>query len=149
MFIDGGIGQVNSVKKVVDAFDIAIPVVGLAKDDSHRTRAVVFEDGSEQKLSGDRLLFSYAGNIQEEVHRFAITFHRGTRGKKMVRSVLEEIPNIGEKRRRGLMEHFRSIDNIKSASYDEIMEVSGMTSKAAENVIEFFSEKSNRFERKV
>lgn len=138
MFIDGGLGQVHAVKTVMDAFRLTIPVVGLAKDDAHRTRAVVFTDGSEIDLKAEPLLFSYAGNIQEEVHRFAITFHRGTRGKKMTHSVLEEIPKIGPKRRKALMEKFRSIDAIRKASYEELMETEGMNSQAAESVLEFF-----------
>ena len=140
MFIDGGLGQVHAVKAVMDAFRLTIPVVGLAKDDAHRTRAVVFTDGSEIDLKSEPLLFSYAGNIQEEVHRFAITFHRGTRGKKMTHSVLEEIPKIGPKRRKALMEKFRSIDAIRQASYEELMETEGMNSKAAESVLEFFQQ---------
>lgn len=140
MFIDGGLGQVHAVKAVMDAFRLTIPVVGLAKDDAHRTRAVVFTDGSEIDLKSEPLLFSYAGNIQEEVHRFAITFHRGTRGKKMTHSVLEEIPKIGPKRRKALMEKFRSIDAIRKASYEELMETEGMNSKAAESVLEFFQQ---------
>ena len=79
MFIDGGLGQVHAVKAVLDAFRISIPVVGLAKDDSHRTRAVVFEDGHEIDLRDNRLLFSYCGTIQEEVHRFAITYMSGVK----------------------------------------------------------------------
>lgn len=140
MFIDGGLGQVHAVKAVMDAFRLTIPVVGLAKDDAHRTRAVVFTDGSEIDLNSEPLLFSYAGNIQEEVHRFAITFHRGTRGKKMTHSVLEEIPKIGPKRRKALMEKFRSIDAIRKASYEELMETEGMNSQAAESVLEFFQQ---------
>ncbi|MBN2936120.1 excinuclease ABC subunit UvrC [Mogibacterium sp.] len=140
MFIDGGLGQVHAVKTVMDAFRLTIPVVGLAKDDAHRTRAVVFTDGSEIDLKSEPLLFSYAGNIQEEVHRFAITFHRGTRGKKMTHSVLEEIPKIGPKRRKALMEKFRSIDAIRKASYEELMETEGMNSQAAESVLEFFQQ---------
>lgn len=140
MFIDGGLGQVHAVKAVMDAFRLTIPVVGLAKDDAHRTRTVVFTDGSEIDLKSEPLLFSYAGNIQEEVHRFAITFHRGTRGKKMTHSVLEEIPKIGPKRRKALMEKFRSIDAIRKASYEELMETEGMNSKAAESVLEFFQQ---------
>lgn len=140
MFIDGGLGQVHAVKAVMDAFRLTIPVVGLAKDDAHRTRAVVFTDGSEIDLKSEPLLFSYAGNIQEEVHRFAITFHRGTRGKKMTHSVLEEIPKIGPKRRKALMEKFRSIDAIRKASYEDLMETEGMNSRAAESVLEFFQQ---------
>ena len=140
MFIDGGLGQVHAVKAVVDAFRIAIPVVGLAKDDAHRTRAIVFDDGREIDLRDDRLLFSYCSNIQEEVHRFAITYMSGVKGKKMIKSALEDIPGIGPKRRTELLSKFGSIKAIKNASYEELMEVEGMTGRAAESVLEFFSE---------
>ena len=143
MFIDGGLGQVHAVKAVVDAFRIAIPVVGLAKDDAHRTRAIVFDDGREIELKGNRLLFSYCGNIQEEVHRFAITYMSGVKGKKMIKSVLEDIPGIGPKRRAMLLEKFGSIDAIKKASYDDLMALDGMTSKAAESVTEFFADRED------
>ena len=143
MFIDGGLGQVRAVKAVVDAFRIAIPVVGLAKDDAHRTRAIVFDDGREIDLRDDRLLFSYCSNIQEEVHRFAITYMSGVKGKKMIRSALEDIPGIGPKRRGQLLSHFGSIKAIRNASYEELMETEGMNSKAAESVLEFFAKSSN------
>ena len=142
MFIDGGLGQVHAVKAVVDAFRIAIPVVGLAKDDAHRTRAIVFDDGREIELKGNRLLFSYCGNIQEEVHRFAITYMSGVKGKKMIRSVLEDIPGIGPKRRAMLLEHFGSIDAIRKASYEDLMSLDGMNSRAAESVTGFFAERN-------
>ena len=139
MFIDGGLGQVHAVKAVVDAFRIAIPVVGLAKDDAHRTRAIVFDDGREIDLRDNRLLFSYCGNIQEEVHRFAITYMSGVKGKKMIRSALEDIPGIGPKRRGELLNRFGSIKAIKNATYEELMEVDGMNSKAAESILDFFA----------
>ena len=139
MFIDGGLGQVRAVKAVVDAFRIAIPVVGLAKDDAHRTRAIVFDDGREIDLRDNRLLFSYCGNIQEEVHRFAITYMSGVKGKKMIKSALEDIPGIGPKRRGELLNKFGSIKAIKNATYEELMEVDGMNSKAAESILEFFA----------
>ena len=140
MFIDGGLGQVRAVKAVVDAFRIAIPVVGLAKDDAHRTRAIVFDDGREIDLKENRLLFSYCGNIQEEVHRFAITYMSGVKGKKMIKSALEEIPGVGPKRRAELLSHFGSIKAIKEASYEELMEVNGMNASVAESVLEYFAE---------
>lgn len=139
MFIDGGLGQVRAVKAVVDAFRIAIPVVGLAKDDAHRTRAIVFDDGREIDLRDNRLLFSYCGNIQEEVHRFAITYMAGVKGKKMIKSALEDIPGIGPKRRGELLNKFGSIKAIKNATYEELMEVDGMNSKAAESILDFFA----------
>ena len=146
MFIDGGLGQVRAVKAVVDAFRIAIPVVGLAKDDAHRTRAIVFDDGHEIDLRDNRLLFSYCGNIQEEVHRFAITYMSGVKGKKMIRSALEDIPGIGPKRRGELLNKFGSIKAIKNATYEELMEVDGMNSKAAESVLEFFANSGGKSE---
>ena len=140
MFIDGGLGQVHAVKAVVDAFRIAIPVVGLAKDDAHRTRAIVFDDGHEIDLRDNRLLFSYCGNIQEEVHRFAITYMSGVKGKKMIKSALEDIPGIGPKRRAALLSRFGSIKAIKEASYEELMETDGMNAVAAESILEYFAE---------
>lgn len=139
MFIDGGLGQVHAVKAVLDAFRISIPVVGLAKDDSHRTRAVVFEDGHEIDLRDNRLLFSYCGTIQEEVHRFAITYMSGVKGKKMIKSALEDIPGIGPKRRAELLQRFGSMKAIKEATYDELVGTGGLTHKVAENVLEFFA----------
>ena len=137
MFIDGGLGQVHAVKAVVDAFRIAIPIVGLAKDDAHRTRAIVFDDGHEIDLKDNKLLFSYCGTIQEEVHRFAITYMSGVRGKKMTHSVLEDIPDIGPARRRALLAKFGSISAIKNASYEDLLETDGITTRAAENIIEY------------
>ena len=141
MFIDGGLGQVHAVKAVVDAFRIAIPVVGLAKDDAHRTRAIVFDDGREIDLRDNRLLFSYCGNIQEEVHRFAITYMSGVKGKKMIRSVLEDIPGVGPKRRAQLLDTFGTIESIRKASYEDLIDKAGMTSEVAESIIDFFAER--------
>lgn len=138
MMIDGGVGQVRAVRKVIDAMRMAIPVVGLAKDDAHRTRAVVFEDGSEIDLKADPLLFSYAGTVQEEVHRFAVTFQRGVRGRRMTQSVLEEIPGVGEKRRRELLRAFRSVENIRNASYEELLAVPGINARVAESIRDYF-----------
>ena len=124
MFIDGGLGQVRAVKAVVDAFRIAIPVVGLAKDDAHRTRAIVFDDGREIDLRDNRLL----------------SYMSGVKGKKMIKSALEDIPGIGPKRRGELLNRFGSIKAIRNATYEELMEVDGMNSKAAESIIEFFAD---------
>lgn len=141
MFIDGGLGQVHAVKKIIDAYGMSIPVVGLAKDDAHRTRAIVFEDGYEIPLKSDPVLFSYAGTIQEEVHRFAITFMKGVHGKTTIKSALEDIPGVGPKRRAALLRHFGSIGEIRKASYEQLMDAPGMNSLIAENIIEFFAKK--------
>ena len=84
IFMDGGQGQVSAARKVLSAMNLDIPVVGMAKDDSHRTRAIVFEDGREMLLRERPILFRYAGTIQEEVHRFAIDYHRNLRKAKML-----------------------------------------------------------------
>ena len=141
MFIDGGLGQVHAVKAVIDAFRIAIPVVGLAKDDAHRTRAIVFDDGREIDLRDNRLLFSYCGNIQEEVHRFAVTYMSGVKGKKMIKSVLEDIPGVGPGRRAKLLEVFGTIHAIKSASLEELADKAGIPESVAENIRTFFEER--------
>ena len=141
LFIDGGLGQVHAVQKVVSALRMSIPVVGLAKNDVHRTRAIVFSDGSEIELEGEPLLYSYCGRIQEEVHRFAITFQRGRRTSAMTKSVLEEIPGIGPSRRKELLKHFRDIESIKCASYEELIACDTINSRAAESIIEYFSKK--------
>jgi len=139
ILMDGGIGQVTSAKKVLDAMKYDIPVIGMAKDDSHRTRALVFADGTEIPLKDHPLLFTYVGTIQEEVHRFAIEYHRGLRGKNAISSVLDDIDGIGPKRRDALLAHFGSVDAIKKASKEELLEVPEMTESAAGSVIEFFA----------
>lgn len=138
IFMDGGRGQVTAAKKVLDALRLDVPVVGLVKDDSHRTRGIMFEDGREISLKDRPLLFAYAGTIQEEVHRFAIEYHRNLRGKKTISSILDEIKGIGPRRRNALLAHFGSIDSIKKASLAELTEVEGMSEESARNVIEFF-----------
>lgn len=141
IFMDGGLGQVGSAKKAMAEAGIEIPVVGLAKDDSHRTRAIVFPDGREIDLKNRPLLFKYAGTIQEEVHRFAIDYHRGLHGKRSISSILDEIPGIGPKRRNALLSHFGSVDKIKEATLEELLEVESIDSKAAGNIIDFFNKK--------
>ena len=141
IFMDGGLGQVGSAKKAMAEAGIEIPVVGLAKDDSHRTRAIVFPDGREIDLKNRPLLFKYAGTIQEEVHRFAIDYHRGLHGKRSISSILDEIPGIGPKRRNALLSHFGSVDKIKEATLEELLEVKSIDSKAAGNIIDFFNKK--------
>jgi excinuclease ABC subunit C len=145
LFIDGGIGQVRVVEKVLDAMKINLPVFGMAKDDSHRTKELVFlaRSGEEERtmtipLKERPLLFRYAGTIQEEVHRFAIEYHRGLRGKKLQKSVLDEIPGIGPTKRNRLLTAFGSIDAIRKASPEELNRVDGIRPADAENIVNFF-----------
>lgn len=141
ILMDGGKGHVNAALEMIRAMDLDLPVAGLAKDDHHRTRSLIFEkNGSMQEVSlKDRpLLFQYMGTLQEEVHRFAIEYHRGLRGKRMLTSVLDEIPGIGPVKRNALLEHFGSIEAIKAASSDQLQQVPGITEKLAENIQEYF-----------
>ena len=140
VFMDGGIGQVNAAKDVLNALNLDIPVAGMVKDDKHRTRAMLFE-GEETPLKGRSELFAYCGRIQEEVHRFAIDYHRSLRGKAMHRSVLDDINGIGEKRKLALLNAFGSVDAIKEASEEELAKTPGMNSKAAKAVFSYFAEK--------
>ena len=142
LLMDGGIGQVNAAKDVLAALKLDIPVAGMVKDDKHRTRAILF-DGTETPLKGLGELYAYCGRIQEEVHRFAIEYHRGLRGKAMHRSVLDDIPGIGEKRKLALLSHFQSVDAIRKASIEELAAAPSMNIKSAEEVFKYFENKKS------
>ena len=146
--IDGGKGQVNSVKAVIERLSKEegyegienIPVCGMVKDDSHRTRGLFYEN-REYVMDKSKEPFRLITRIQDETHRFAIEYHRLLRSKGQVKSVLDDIEGIGPKRRMALIRHFKSIDNIKAASVDELAQVESMNIKAAEAVWSFFREK--------
>ena len=110
----------------------------MAKDDSHRTRAIAFDDGREVDLRTRPMLFRYCGTIQEEVHRFAIEYHRSLHGKRTISSVLDEIKGIGPVRRNALLASFGSVDAIKAASLEELAAVPGMNERAAASIKDFF-----------
>ena len=141
LFIDGGKGHVAAANKVLRAMKIDIPAFGMAKDDSHRTRALVYEKNGEFgsiQIKDSPLLFKYIGNIQEEVHRFAIDYHRTLRTKNMLTSVLDEIEGIGPVKRNSLLAYFGSIDSIKAATAEELVKVDGITEKNAQNILKYF-----------
>lgn len=145
LFIDGGIGQVSVVLKMLKAMNIRIPVFGMAKDESHRTKGLVYLTGldavdtsREIILKEKPLLFKYVGTIQEEVHRFAIDYHRNLRGKRLEISVLDEIEGIGKVKRNLLLVHFGSIEAIKNAKTEELAGIKGISKKEALNIYEFF-----------
>ena len=143
ILMDGGKGHVSTALEVIKASGFDIPVVGMVKDEKHRTRALVFrknesEDFEEISLQSRSMLFRYIGRIQEEVHRFAIEYHRKVRNKRMAVSVLDDIEGIGPARRKALLEHFRSVDNIRGASIEELEAAPSMNRKASENVWKFF-----------
>jgi len=136
LLIDGGKGQVNAVKEALGA-DFDIPVCGMIKDDHHRTRGLIYED-REYEMNRASEMFRLLTRIQDETHRFAIEYHKQLRAKGQVHSILDDIPGIGPKRRLALTRHFRSIEKIKEAGLEELMEVPGMNSAAAQAVVEFF-----------
>lgn len=141
LFIDGGKGHVAAANKVLRAMQIDIPAFCMAKDDSHRTKELVYEkDGefSTIQIKDSPLLFKYVGNIQEEVHRFAIDYHRTLRTKNMLTSVLDEIEGIGPVKRNSLLAYFGSVDRIKAAAAEELVKVDGITEKNAQNILKYF-----------
>lgn len=137
IMVDGGHGQVSSVKKALKRLELNIPVCGMIKDERHRTKGLVYE-GREIYIPKTSNLFRMITKIGEEVHRFAITYHRSLRKKSTLASILEEIPGVGEMRRKALMRHFESMDKIKNATEEELLQVEGMNKKVAENIFVFF-----------
>lgn len=137
IMIDGGKGQVNVVLNVLEKLNIDIPVCGLVKDDFHKTRGIIYNN-EEINLEEDSLGYRLVYEIQEEAHRFAINYHRSLRSKKMFKSELDDIKGIGEKRKKALLKHFHSIDNIKKASVEELCEVESMNRKVAEDLYNHF-----------
>ncbi len=137
IMMDGGKGQVNIALKVLSEMGINIPVSGLVKDDFHKTRGIIYEN-QEFNLKEDSKGFRIIYKIQEEAHRFAISYHRSLRTKSMFKSELDDIKGIGEKRKKALMKHFKGIDNIKNASVEDLAQVEGMNIRAAEEVYNKF-----------
>lgn len=137
IMMDGGKGQVNIAKKVLLDVNINIPVCGMVKDDKHKTRALYYE-GEEIELDKNSEAFKLITRIQDEVHRFAIEYHRKMRSKAQIQSILEEIEGIGVERRRALIQHFKSVENIKIATVDDLEQVEKMNKKVAEAVYTFF-----------
>lgn len=138
IMMDGGKGQVNIALEVLNEFGIEIPVCGLVKDDKHRTRGIIFNNEEILVKRGSGLM-NLITRIQDEVHRYAITYHRSLRDKRTLHSILEDIPRIGEKRRRNLLIKFGSVENIKKATMEELLETPGIDKKAAESIKKYFS----------
>ena len=137
IMMDGGRGQVNIALKVMQQLNIEVPVCGMVKDDKHRTRGIYFHN-VELPIDRDSEGFRLVTRIQDEAHRFAIEYHRSLRSREQVHSVLDDIPGIGPARRKALMKSFRTLEDIKSATEEELSEVEGMNSRAARQVFEFF-----------
>ncbi|MCR5586880.1 MAG: excinuclease ABC subunit UvrC [Lachnospiraceae bacterium] len=148
IMMDGGKGQVNVCLKVFEKLGIDIPVCGLVKDDKHRTRGIYYNN-VELPIDTHSEGFWLITRIQDEVHRFAIEYHRSLRSKVQVKSVLDDIPLIGPKRRRALLKYFEGIERLKNASVEEIKQVESMDAKSAENVYNYFREDENKINDEI
>lgn len=140
ILLDGGKGQVGAVRKVFDRYGIDIPLWGMYKDDKHRTKGLINET-REIELSKTSNLYRFVAGIQEEVHNYAITYHRSLRDKKLTKSELDNIPGVGEKRKKALLAKFKTLEGIKNATLEELEDTDTMNSTVAEKVYDFFREK--------
>ncbi len=137
ILLDGGSGQVNAVKPVLDKYNLDIPLFGMVKDSHHRTRAIACS-GDELSLTSKRAAFTLVSTIQEEVHRYSVEYHRSRRKKTSLSSTLTSIEGIGESRCKALLKHFRTVKAVSEASIDELSAVKGMNKNAAKAVFEAF-----------
>ena len=137
IMMDGGKGQVNVALQVLDELHLHIPVCGMVKDDHHRTRGLYYQN-EEIPIDRSSEAFRLITRIQDEAHRFAIEYHRQLRGKGQVHSILDDIDGIGPARRKALMRHYASLDDIRGATVEELAAIPSMNEKAAESVYKFF-----------
>ena len=131
---DGGITQIRAIKAAMNEVGVEIPVFGMVKDDKHSTRALVDEDKNEFRISEN--LFHFITNLQDEVHKTAIEYHRKVRDKEMTKSKLDYIEGIGEKKRTELLKKFGSVKKIKEADIEELMKVKGINENLAKKIKE-------------
>lgn len=137
ILVDGGKGQTSIAEEVISNFGLDIPVCGMIKDDRHTTRGLIYKN-SEIELNKSHIVYQLIYRIQEEAHRFALDYHRNLRDKTLFSSELDNIKNIGEKRKINLLKEFGSVDIIKTKSVDDLSSVPGMNIKAAESVYNYF-----------
>lgn len=139
LMMDGGRGQVNVALKVLDELHLNIPVCGMVKDDNHRTRGLYYNN-KEISFPRNSEVFGMITRLQDEAHRFAITYHKQLRGKEQVHSILDDIKGVGPARRKALMQHFKEIGRIKDATVEELSSAEGVTPQVAEEIYRFFHE---------
>ena len=138
ILMDGGRGQVNIALSVLEELGIDIPVCGMVKDDNHRTRGLYYHN-IELPIDTHSEGFKLITRIQDEAHRFAIEYHRSLRSKTQVKSVLDDIPGVGPARRKALMRHFKSLQEIREATVEELMEIPEMNERTAQEIVAFFA----------
>ena len=137
ILLDGGKGQVSAVQKVFDKYNIDIPLWGMYKDDRHRTKGLICAT-KEIELDRTSNLYRFVASIQEEVHNYAISYHRSLRNKSLTKSTLDDIYGVGEKRKKALLSHFKNIEEIKNASIEELSEIDGLNKRVAQNIYDYF-----------
>lgn len=142
ILLDGGKGHVSTIKKLLNDRGVHIPVFGIYKDDKHQTKGLA-DDKQNYEINNRTALFRFLTEIQNEVHRFAITYHRKTREKSMLKSEIENIKGIGSKRKNALLKKFGSIEGIQKASYEELIHTDGMNAASAKSIIDYYKEKHN------
>ena len=123
--MDGGIQQINACKEVLESLNIEIPIIGLVKDDKHRTNHIMTDKYEILNVDKDSKLFLFLTRIQDEVHRYAITYHRSIKSKGALSSILDVVPGIGEIRKKELLKKFGSLKKMKEASIEELSTVVG------------------------
>ena len=138
ILMDGGRGQVNIALSVLEELGIDIPVCGMVKDDNHRTRGLYYHN-IELPIDTHSEGFKLITRIQDEAHRFAIEYHRSLRSKTQVRSVLDDIPGVGPARRKALMRYFKSLEEIRQATVEDLMEIPEMNERTAQEIVAFFA----------
>lgn len=143
ILMDGGRGQVNIALSVLEELGINIPVCGMVKDDNHRTRGLYYHN-IELPIDTHSEGFKLITRIQDEAHRFAIEYHRSLRSKTQVKSVLDDIPGVGPARRKALMRHFKSLEEIRQASVEELVEIPEMNERTAEEIVTFFASQTGQ-----
>jgi excinuclease ABC subunit C len=148
LLMDGGRGQVNIALSVLSELGISIPVCGMVKDDNHRTRGLYYNN-VELSIDTHSEGFKLITRIQDEAHRFAIEYHRSLRSKTQVKSVLDDIPGIGPARRKALMRHFKSLEDIKNATVEQLAEIPEMNAQIAAEVVAFFEKRDSLNESDV
>lgn len=137
ILLDGGIGQVNAVRPLLLQYHLDIPLFGMVKDSKHKTRAVT-SDGGEIAITSKRKAFTLVSEIQEEVHRFAVTYHRKKHAAKNLRLSLRDVEGVGESRAKTLLAHFKTIKAVSAASVEELASVKGISRKTAENIHRYY-----------
>lgn len=140
ILLDGGKGHVSTIKKLIKSLDVSVPIYGLYKDDNHRTEGLC-DETKLYEIDKKSQLFKFLTEIQDETHRFAIDYHRSMRNKNMIKSELDDIKGIGQKRKMAIFNKFGSIENIKSSTVEEISSIPGFNTKIAEQILNYFKEK--------